>query len=90
MAGRTCLFFCITDWTIVPVLTLAFGVTGLMIRTPDLDENRTLPEESFVYHEHQGDIDTRVFFSRISPPLRRLDSVAALLLKGRASTEGAL
>ncbi len=70
-------------WTIVPVLTLAFGVTGLIMQflTPDPDEHST-EEIIRSYHEHQGDIDTRSFLPKI------LAAITTVGFGGSAALEG--
>jgi CIC family chloride channel protein len=70
-------------WTIVPVLTLAFAVTGLIMQflTPDPDEHST-EEIIRSYHEHQGDIDTRSFLPKI------LAAITTVGFGGSAALEG--
>jgi len=70
-------------WTIVPVLTLAFGATGLIMQffTPDPDEHST-EEIIRSYHEHQGDIDTRSFLPKL------LAAITTVGFGGSAALEG--
>lgn len=70
-------------WTIVPVLTLAFGITGLIMQflTPDPDEHST-EEIIRSYHEYQGDIDTRSFLPKI------LAAITTVGFGGSAALEG--
>ncbi|MGC1783284.1 MAG: chloride channel protein [Acidobacteriaceae bacterium] len=70
-------------WTIVPVLTLAFTATGLIMQylTPDPDEHST-EEIIRSYHEHQGDIDVRSFFPKI------LAAITTVGFGGSAALEG--
>src|SRR5665213_2160842 len=70
-------------WTIVPVITAAFAVTGLIMQflTPDPDEHST-EEIIRSYHEHQGDIDVRSFFPKI------LAAITTVGFGGSAALEG--
>lgn len=70
-------------WAIVPVLTLAFAVTGLIMQylTPDPDEHST-EEVIRSYHEHQGDIDVRSFFPKI------IAAITTVGFGGSAALEG--
>ena len=70
-------------WVIVPGLTAAFAVTGLIMQflTPNPNEHST---EEIVksYHEHQGDIDMRPFFPKL------LAAVTTVAFGGSAALEG--
>ena len=70
-------------WAIVPGLTLAFAITGLIMQffTPDPDEHST-EEIIRSYHEHQGDIDVRPFFPKI------LAAITTVGFGGSAALEG--
>lgn len=70
-------------WAIVPVLTVAFAVTGLIMQylTPDPDEHST-EEIIRSYHEHQGDINVRYFFPKI------LAAITTVGFGGSAALEG--
>ncbi len=70
-------------WTIVPVITAAFAVTGLIMQflTPDPDEHST-EEIIRSYHEHQGDIDVRSFFPKL------LAAITTVGFGGSAALEG--
>ncbi|MHB1838332.1 MAG: chloride channel protein [Acidobacteriaceae bacterium] len=70
-------------WTILPVMTAAFAVTGLIMQflTPDPDEHST-EEIIRSYHEHQGDIDVRSFFPKI------LAAITTVGFGGSAALEG--
>lgn len=76
-------FFLGHVWAIVPVITLAFAVTGLIMQylTPDPDEHST-EEIIRSYHEHQGDIDVRSFFPKI------LAAITTVGFGGSAALEG--
>ncbi|MEO6964568.1 MAG: chloride channel protein, partial [Acidobacteriaceae bacterium] len=70
-------------WTIVPVLTVSFAVTGLIMQymTPDPDEHST-EEIIRSYHERQGDIDTRYFIPKI------IAAITTVGFGGSAALEG--
>ncbi|MGO8719477.1 MAG: chloride channel protein [Acidobacteriaceae bacterium] len=70
-------------WTIVPVMTAAFAVTGLIMQflTPDPDEHST-EEIIRSYHEHQGDIDVHSFFPKL------LAAITTVGFGGSAALEG--
>jgi CIC family chloride channel protein len=70
-------------WTIVPVITAAFAITGLIMQflTPDPDEHST-EEIIRSYHEHQGDIDVRSFFPKL------LAAITTVGFGGSAALEG--
>ena len=70
-------------WTILPVMTAAFAVTGLIMQflTPDPNEHST-EEIIRSYHEHQGDIDVRSFFPKI------LAAITTVGFGGSAALEG--
>ena len=70
-------------WTILPAMTAAFAVTGLIMQflTPDPDEHST-EEIIRSYHEHQGDIDVRFFFPKI------LAAITTVGFGGSAALEG--
>lgn len=70
-------------WTIIPVVTAAFAVTGLIMQflTPDPDEHST-EEIIRSYHEHQGDIDVRSFFPKL------LAAITTVGFGGSAALEG--
>ena len=76
-------FFLGHIWAIVPVITAAFAVTGLIMQflTPDPDEHST-EEIIRSYHEHQGDIDIRSFFPKI------LAAITTVGFGGSAALEG--
>ena len=70
-------------WAIVPGLTAGMVLTGLIMQffTPDPDQHST--EEIIVsYHEHQGDIDLRPFFSKL------LAAMTTVGFGGSAALEG--
>ncbi len=70
-------------WAIVPVLTVAFAITGLIMQylTPDPDEHST-EEIIRSYHEHEGDIDLRSFFPKI------IAAITTVGFGGSAALEG--
>lgn len=70
-------------WTILPLMTAAFAVTGLVMQflTPDPDEHST-EEIIRSYHEHQGDIDVRSFLPKI------LAAITTVGFGGSAALEG--
>jgi len=70
-------------WAIIPIITAAFAVTGLIMQylTPDPDEHST-EEVIRSYHEHQGDIDIRSFFPKI------LAAITTVGFGGSAALEG--
>ncbi len=70
-------------WTILPIMTAAFAVTGLVMQflTPDPDEHST-EEIIRSYHEHQGDIKVRSFFPKI------LAAITTVGFGGSAALEG--
>jgi chloride channel protein, CIC family len=70
-------------WTIVPVMVLAFAVTGLIMQyfTSDPDEHST-EEVIRSYHEHQGDIDMRPFLPKL------LAAITTVGFGGSAALEG--
>ncbi|MEO6829505.1 MAG: chloride channel protein, partial [Acidobacteriaceae bacterium] len=76
-------FFLGHVWAIIPVITVAFAVTGLIMQyfTPDPDEHST-EEVIRSYHEHQGDIDVRSFFPKI------LAAITTVGFGGSAALEG--
>jgi CIC family chloride channel protein len=76
-------FFLGHIWSIVPVLTVSFAVTGLIMQylTPDPDEHST-EEIIRSYHEHQGDIDVRSFFPKI------IAAITTVGFGGSAALEG--
>ena len=76
-------YFLHHHWAIVPVLTLAFAATGLIMQylTPDPDEHST-EEIIRSYHEHQGDIDVRSFFPKI------VAAITTVGFGGSAALEG--
>ncbi len=71
------------SWTILPVMTAAFAVTGLIMQflTPDPDEHST-EEIIRSYHEQQGDIDVRSFFPKL------LAAITTVGFGGSAALEG--
>ncbi len=70
-------------WTILPVMTAAFALTGLIMQflTPDPNEHST-EEIIRSYHEHQGDIEVRSFFPKI------LAAITTVGFGGSAALEG--
>jgi len=70
-------------WAVIPIVTVAFAVTGLIMQflTPDPNEHST---EEIVksYHEHQGDIDMRPFFAKL------FAAVTTVGFGGSAALEG--
>ena len=70
-------------WAIVPGLTLAFAITGIIMQwmTPDPDEHST-EEVIRSYHEHQGRINMRPFFPKL------LAAVTTVGFGGSAALEG--
>ena len=70
-------------WTILPVMTAAFAVTGLIMQflTPDPNEHST-EEIIRSYHEHEGNIDVRSFLPKI------LAAVTTVGFGGSAALEG--
>ncbi|HVB34188.1 MAG TPA: chloride channel protein [Patescibacteria group bacterium] len=76
-------YFLRHHWSIVPVMILAFAVTGLIMQflTPDPDEHST--EEIITsYHEHQGDIDIRSFIPKL------IAAITTVGFGGSAALEG--
>ncbi|HTU50943.1 MAG TPA: chloride channel protein [Acidobacteriaceae bacterium] len=70
-------------WTILPVMTAAFAVTGLIMQflTPDPNEHST-EEIIRSYHEHEGNIDVRSFLPKI------LAAITTVGFGGSAALEG--
>lgn len=70
-------------WTILPVMTSAFAVTGLIMQflTPDPNEHST-EEIIRSYHEHEGKIDVRSFLPKI------LAAITTVGFGGSAALEG--
>ncbi len=70
-------------WAIIPSLTLAFAITGLIMQflTPDPDEHST-EEIIRSYHEHEGKIDVRPFFPKI------IAAITTVGFGGSAALEG--
>ena len=70
-------------WTILPVMTAAFAVTGLIMQflTPDPNEHST-EEIIRSYHEHEGNIDVHSFLPKI------LAAVTTVGFGGSAALEG--
>ncbi len=70
-------------WAIVPSLTAAFALTGLIMQflTPDPDTHST-EEIISSYHEHNGDINMRPFFAKI------LAAMTTVGFGGSAALEG--
>ena len=70
-------------WAIIPSLTLAFAITGLIMQflTPDPDEHST-EEIIRSYHEHEGRIDVRPFFPKI------VAAITTVGFGGSAALEG--
>ena len=75
--------FLLRPWTIVPVTTAAFAVTGLIMQflTPDPNEHST-EEIIRSYHEHEGNIDVRSFLPKI------LAAITTVGFGGSAALEG--
>lgn len=78
-------FFLRDPWTIVPVITAAFAVTGLIMQymTPDPDQHST-EEVMHSYHEHQGDIDVRCFVPKIVAAITTVGFGGSAALEGPA------
>jgi CIC family chloride channel protein len=76
-------YFLQHHWAIIPVITVAFAATGLIMQflTPDPDEHST-EEIIRSYHEHQGDIDVRSFFPKL------LAAITTVGFGGSAALEG--
>ncbi|MGH9575493.1 MAG: chloride channel protein [Candidatus Acidiferrales bacterium] len=76
-------YFVSHAWSIVPIVTAAFAITGLIMQflTPNPNEHST---EEIVksYHEHQGDIDMRPFFAKL------FAAVTTVGFGGSAALEG--
>lgn len=70
-------------WAIVPSLTVAFAVTGLIMQyaTPNPNEHST-EEVIQAYHEHEGDLRLRSF------PAKILAAVTTVGFGGSAALEG--
>ncbi len=70
-------------WAIIPVLTVSFAITGLIMQflTPDPDEHST-EEIIRSYHEHQGNIQIRSFFPKL------LAAITTVGFGGSAALEG--
>jgi chloride channel protein, CIC family len=70
-------------WTILPVMTAAFAVTGLIMQflTPDPNEHST-EEIIRSYHDHEGNIDVRSFLPKI------LAAITTVGFGGSAALEG--
>jgi CIC family chloride channel protein len=70
-------------WTIVPIVTAAFAVTGLIMQhfTPDPNEHST-EEIIRSYHEHQGQVNVRYFVPKI------LAAITTVGFGGSAALEG--
>jgi CIC family chloride channel protein len=70
-------------WAIIPIVTLGFVATGLIMQylTPDPNEHST---EEIVrsYHDHQGDIDMKPFLPKL------LAAVTTVGFGGSAALEG--
>src|SRR5579875_3720528 len=76
-------YFLSHHWAILPIMTLAFAATGLIMQylTPNPDEHST-EEVIRSYHEHQGDIELRSFFPKI------LAAITTVGFGGDAALEG--
>ncbi len=76
-------YFLRHPWSIVPIMTSAFAVTGLIMQflTPDPDEHST-EEIIRSYHEHQGQINLRFFFPKL------LAAITTVGFGGSAALEG--
>ena len=70
-------------WTILPVMTSAFAVTGLIMQflTPDPNEHST-EEIIRSYHEHEGNIDVRSFLPKISAAITTVGFGGSAALEG--------
>lgn len=77
-------------WAIVPELTLAFAVTGLIMQyfTPNPDEHST-EEVIRSYHEHQGDIDMRPFLAKLVAAITSVGFGGSAALEGPSIYGGA-
>ena len=76
-------YFLTHHWAILPVMTLAFAVTGLIMQflTPNPDEHST-EEVIRSYHEHKGDIEMRPFFPKL------VAAITTVAFGGDAALEG--
>ncbi|MHB8302193.1 MAG: chloride channel protein [Acidobacteriaceae bacterium] len=76
-------FYLHHHWAIVPGLTVAFAIAGIIMQflTPDPDEHST-EEIIRSYHEHEGNIDVRPFLPKI------LAAIATVGFGGSAALEG--
>jgi len=76
-------YFLRHTWAIVPVMTLAFAATGLIMQwfTPDPNEHST-EEVIRSYHQHEGAIDVRSFFPKLAA------AITTVAFGGSAALEG--
>lgn len=76
-------YFLQHHWAIMPVMVLAFAVTGVIMQymTSDPDEHST-EEVIRSYHEHQGDIDMRPFLPKL------IAAITTVAFGGSAALEG--
>jgi chloride channel protein, CIC family len=83
-------YFLKHDWAIVPVMTLAFATTGLIMQwlTPDPDEHST-EEVIRSYHEHEGMIDMRAFFPKLAAAVTTVGFGGSAALEGPSIYGGA-
>ncbi|HEX3939923.1 MAG TPA: chloride channel protein [Acidobacteriaceae bacterium] len=77
-------------WAIVPGLTVAFALTGLIMQffTSDPDEHST-EEIIRSYHEHEGDIDMRAFVPKLAAAITTVGCGGSAALEGPSIYGGA-
>ena len=83
-------YFLSHHWAIVPVMVLAFAITGLIMQfmTADPDEHST-EEVIRSYHEHQGDIDMRGFVPKLAAAITTVGFGGSAALEGPSIYGGA-
>lgn len=83
-------YFLAHHWAIVPGMTLAFAVTGLIMQrlTSDPDEHST-EEVIRSYHEHEGEIDMRSFFPKLIAAITTVGFGGSAALEGPSIYGGA-
>jgi CIC family chloride channel protein len=83
-------YFLHHHWAIVPVMVLAFAVTGLIMQFMTSDPNEHSTEEVIrSYHEHQGDIDMRSFVPKLVAAITTVGFGGSAALEGPSIYGGA-
>jgi CIC family chloride channel protein len=83
-------YFLQHHWAIVPGMTLAFAVTGLIMQIFTSDPNEHSTEEVIrSYHEHQGEIDLGSFFPKLAAAVITVGFGGSAALEGPSIYGGA-